>query len=65
VTGLRGCFGNRHVVDPSKGIFESNERNKAASCVVRLPYQGGARGCPGTRPLDPPRAPRADLPIEP
>jgi len=65
VTGLRGCFAYRHVVDPAKGIFESNERNNAASRVVRLPYQGGARGCPGTRPLDPPRAPRADLPVEP
>jgi len=65
VTGLRGCFAYRHVVDPSKGIFESNERNNAASRVVRLPYRGGAGGCPGTRPLDPRRAPQADLPVEP
>jgi hypothetical protein len=65
VTGLRGCFAYRHVGDPTNAVFESKERNNAATRVVRLPYRGGAPRCPKTGRLDAPRAPRADLPIEP
>lgn len=49
VTGLRGCFAYRHVADPRDGIYESDERNNAASVVVRLPYRAGRQRCPGRR----------------
>ena len=47
VTGLRGCFDYLHTVDPRNGIYESNERNNAASVTVRLPFQPGPQRCPG------------------
>ncbi len=49
VTGLRGCFAYRHVADPRNGIYESDERNNAASVVVRLPYRDGPQRCAGRR----------------
>jgi hypothetical protein len=48
VTGLRGCFAYRLVADPEDHFYERRERNNAAQRIVRLPYRGGARGCPGT-----------------
>lgn len=49
VTGLRGCFAYRHVADPGNGILESNERNNAATTVVRLPFHYGKQRCAGHR----------------
>ncbi len=49
VTGLRGCFAYVHVADPTNVIYESNEDDNTSSVVVRLPYTGSNRGCPGAR----------------
>jgi hypothetical protein len=51
VTGLRGCFAYVHIADPTNVIYESNEDDNASSVVVRLPFTGSSRGCPGARPL--------------
>lgn len=51
VTGLRGCFAYVHIADPTNVIYESNEDDNASSVVVRLPFRGTNRGCPGARPL--------------
>ncbi|CAA9560032.1 MAG: hypothetical protein AVDCRST_MAG88-1416 [uncultured Thermomicrobiales bacterium] len=45
VTGLRGCFAFRHIADPLNGIYESNERNNAATVIIRLPFRPGAQRC--------------------
>jgi hypothetical protein len=50
VTGLAGCFVVRHVADPQNHILESNEANNVSARVVRLPYRGGAQGCPAYAP---------------
>jgi hypothetical protein len=57
VTGLRGCFAYRHVVDPLNGIYESNEHNNSASVSVRLPFSPGPQHCPRTRSPAPMPAP--------
>ena len=49
VTGLRGCFAYRHIADPRNGIYESNERNNAATVTIRLPFRPGAQRCPRAR----------------
>ena len=51
VTGLHGCFAYMHVGDPTNVIYESDERDNRASTVVRLPFRGSNRGCPGARPI--------------
>lgn len=51
VTGLRGCFAYVHVADPTNVIHESDEDDNASHVVVRLPYTGSSRGCPGARPI--------------
>ncbi|MBC7644299.1 MAG: hypothetical protein H7123_04175 [Thermoleophilia bacterium] len=51
VTGLHGCFAYMHIGDPTNVIYESNERDNRASTVVRLPFKGSNRGCPGARPI--------------
>lgn len=51
VTGLRGCFAYVHVADPTNVIYESNEDDNASKVVVRLPFTGSNRGCPGAKPL--------------
>lgn len=51
VTGLRGCFAYVHVADPTNVVYESNEDDNASSVVVRLPFTGSSRGCPGARPI--------------
>jgi len=46
VTGLRGCFGLRHVADPMQHVLESDESNNSSQTRVRLPVIGGVvRGC--------------------
>ena len=57
VTGLRGCFAFRHIADPLNGLYESNERNNAASVTVRLPFRPGPQRCAG-RTTAPPPSPR-------
>lgn len=47
VTGLRGCFAYVHRGDPENRIWETNEGNNDAQRIVRLPWRGSARGCPG------------------
>jgi hypothetical protein len=54
VTGLRGCFSYQHTADPANVLFESNERNNAASVTVRLPFRPGRQGCPGGGAAPPP-----------
>ncbi len=54
VTGLRGCFGFRHIADPLNGVYESNERNNAASVTVRLPFRPGPQRCARRAPAPPP-----------
>ncbi|MCW2921723.1 MAG: hypothetical protein JWL76_1597 [Thermoleophilia bacterium] len=51
VTGLRGCFAYVHVADPTNVIYESNEDDNASSVVVKLPWTGSNRGCPGAQPI--------------
>lgn len=51
VTGLRGCFAYVHIADPTNGIYESNEDDNRSRVVVKLPFQGTNRGCPGAKPL--------------
>ena len=50
VTGLRGCFDYVHIADPGNGIYESNERNNAATVTVRLPFRPGPQRCPISAP---------------
>lgn len=40
VTGLRGCFAYRMIVDPEEHLFESNEDDNTSQRLVRLPYRG-------------------------
>ena len=40
VTGLRGCFVYRMIVDPQENLFESNEHDNMSQRMVRLPYKG-------------------------
>lgn len=40
VTGLRGCFAYRMIVDPQENLFESNEDDNTSQRLVRLPYPG-------------------------
>lgn len=40
VSGLRGCFIYRMIVDPKELLFESNEKDNMAQRKVRLPYRG-------------------------
>ena len=47
VTGLRGCFAYVHRADPKNHVWESFEGNNDAQRIVRLPWRGNARGCPG------------------
>jgi hypothetical protein len=51
VTGLRGCFAYVHIADPTNVIYESNEDDNTSRAVVRLPFTGSNRGCPGAKPL--------------
>jgi hypothetical protein len=51
VAGLRGCFAYVHIADPDNVMYESNEDDNTSSVVVRLPFTGSNRGCPGARPL--------------
>jgi hypothetical protein len=51
ISGLRGCFAYVHIADPTNVIYESNEDDNASSVVVKLPFTGTSRGCPGARPL--------------
>ncbi len=51
VTGLRGCFAYVHVADPTNVIYEYNEDDNTSRAVVRLPFTGSNRGCPGAKPL--------------
>ncbi len=51
VTGLRGCFAYVHIADPTNVIYESNEDDNASSAVVKLPWRGTNRGCPGAKPI--------------
>ncbi|HET9197206.1 MAG TPA: lysyl oxidase family protein [Solirubrobacterales bacterium] len=44
VTGLRGCFAYRMIVDPKENLFESNEEDNASQRLVHLPYRG-TPGC--------------------
>jgi hypothetical protein len=47
VTGLRGCFAYVHRADPKNHVWETAEGNNDAQRIVRLPWRGNARGCPG------------------
>ena len=47
VTGLRGCFAYVHRADPKNHVWETFEGNNDAQRMVRLPWRGNARGCPG------------------
>jgi hypothetical protein len=47
VTGLRGCFAYVHRADPKNHVWESFEGNNDSQRIVRLPWRGNARGCPG------------------
>ena len=40
VSGLRGCFAYRMIVDPEENLFESNEKDNMSQVLVRLPFQG-------------------------
>ena len=40
VSGLRGCFAYRMIVDPKENLFESNEDDNVSQRLVRLPYRG-------------------------
>jgi hypothetical protein len=40
VTGLRGCFAYRMIVDPEENLFEANEEDNRSQILVRLPYKG-------------------------
>ncbi|HKH64870.1 MAG TPA: lysyl oxidase family protein, partial [Solirubrobacterales bacterium] len=40
VSGLRGCFAYRMIVDPKENLFESNEEDNTSQRLVRLPYSG-------------------------
>ena len=40
VTGLRGCFAYRMIVDPKENLFESNEDDNTSQRLVHLPYRG-------------------------
>ena len=40
VTGLRGCFAYRMIVDPEENFFESNEDDNTSQRLVHLPYRG-------------------------
>ncbi|MCW2928185.1 MAG: hypothetical protein JWM86_2153 [Thermoleophilia bacterium] len=51
VTGLRGCFAYVHVADPTNAIYESNEDDNTSRVVVKLPWTGSNRGCPGAKPI--------------
>ena len=51
ITGLRGCFAYVHVADPTNAIYESNEDDNRSRIVVKLPFTGSSRGCPGAKPL--------------
>ena len=51
VTGLRGCFAYVHVADPTNVIYESDEDDNSSSVVVKLPWTGTNRGCPGAKPI--------------
>ncbi len=44
VTGLRGCFAYRMIVDPEENLFESNEKDNMSQILVHLPYKG-TPGC--------------------
>jgi hypothetical protein len=44
VSGLRGCFAYRMIVDPKENLFESNEDDNMSQRLVRLPYSG-TPGC--------------------
>jgi hypothetical protein len=44
VTGVRGCFAYRMIVDPKEHLFESNEEDNESQVLVRLPWRGKA-GC--------------------
>jgi Lysyl oxidase len=44
VSGLRGCFAFRMVVDPRQLLHESNEADNTSQRLVRLPFRGDA-GC--------------------
>jgi hypothetical protein len=44
VTGLRGCFAYRMIVDPEENLFESNEGDNMSQVLVRLPFKGET-GC--------------------
>ena len=47
VTGLRGCYAYVHRADPKNHVWETFEGNNDAQRIVRLPWRGTARGCPG------------------
>jgi hypothetical protein len=47
VTGMRGCFAYVHRADPKNHVWENFEGNNDAQRIVRLPWRGHARGCPG------------------
>ena len=49
VTGLRGCFAYVHRADPKNHVWENFEGNNDSQRIVRLPWRGNARGCPGGR----------------
>ena len=51
VQGLRGCFAYVHIADPTNVIYESNEHDNTSSVVVKLPWTGSNRGCPGAKPI--------------
>jgi hypothetical protein len=51
VQGLRGCFAYVHIADPTNVIYESNEDDNRSSVVVKLPFTGSSRGCPGAKDL--------------
>jgi hypothetical protein len=63
VTGLRGCFDFVHTADPRDGIYESDERNNAATVTVRLPFRPGPQRCPGRQSSAPPATERPDIPV--
>jgi hypothetical protein len=44
VSGLRGCFAFRMIVDPKQLLIESNEADNYSQRLVRLPFTG-ADGC--------------------
>lgn len=44
VSGLRGCFAFRMIVDPQGLLYESDEEDNTSQRLVRLPFRGN-RGC--------------------